>query len=550
MPRWLTRVELVLETVSPAEDVQFEKQTYINANFVDGTVEDRPPAYIATQSPLDCTREDFWKMVWQQRVTVIVGLTTEGEAQYFSRTAETTFGAFRVICLSHHDNEHFVTTELKLSHSTEDREWSLWHYEFSSWPANSVPTTPDSRADPIGVLYLVKAVRERVSTVSVDHPIVVHCDTGVGRTGAYILIDSAITALERCQRVDLLEILRHIRKFRMSLVDRPALYKFAWQAVVSAIRSRVLGTENRIFTLGSTISHELNAILRRASLSSVASYDMARVGDDTAFELRSDTKAVEILPRDTALLLHRPAKEKRKTGDVFTSADIGERVTVSGYDCFGTLRFVGSHPVHHTPRVGIELDAKLSNMNGTLDGHQFFECPEGHGVLCIPAKVTRVHGSRTPRKRPQVTLKDVENTVHVNGKGPGKMVYLRAADEKAGIEELCGVVFSKPIGDTDGSLDGERLFECEPNCGLFVAPKSVRRLTVTSDDLGRLVTVRGYDSIGILRFFGPHSEKGMTRCGVELDHPIGKNDGTVNDVEYFTCKQVCASTDRARMCVV
>lgn len=52
------------------------------------------------------------------------------------------------------------------------------------------------------------------------------------------------------------------------------------------------------------------------------------------------------------------------------------------------------------------------------------------------------------------------------------------------------------------------------------------RRDVTAADIGKRVTVQGYRCSGILRFFGPHHERGASRCGVE-DKPLGKNDGIV-----------------------
>ncbi|XP_021695842.1 kinesin-like protein KIF13A isoform X2 [Aedes aegypti] len=55
--------------------------------------------------------------------------------------------------------------------------------------------------------------------------------------------------------------------------------------------------------------------------------------------------------------------------------------------------------------------------------------------------------------------------------------------------------------------------------------------------VGESVQIRPYNTSGVIAFVGGTHFQGGTWIGVELDTPTGKNDGTVQGIQYFNCKQ-------------
>ncbi|VDK25205.1 unnamed protein product, partial [Anisakis simplex] len=115
--------------------------------------------------------------------------------------------------------------------------------------------------------------------------------------------------------------------------------------------------------------------------------------------------------------------------------------------------------------------------------------------------------------------------------------------------EWIGVVLDEPVGKNDGMVDGKRYFQCDPNHGLFCKASKLERVTLSpasnagcSDkvstnpfaaqfgfDVGDRVVVSG-EKKGTLRFLGNTEFKEGVWAGIELDQPLGKNDGSVQVV--------------------
>lgn len=60
--------------------VKLSNSAYINANYIKGESLGISQDYIVTQGPLESTCEDFWTMVWEYSVPLIVMLTKEQDS--------------------------------------------------------------------------------------------------------------------------------------------------------------------------------------------------------------------------------------------------------------------------------------------------------------------------------------------------------------------------------------------------------------------------------------------------------------------------------------
>lgn len=117
---------------------------YINANYIDGYQKTR--AFIGTQGPLPGTFDCFWRMIWEQRVAIIVMITNLVERgrrkcdMYWPKDGIETYGIIQVKLVQEdvmatYTVRTFVIKHMKLAKKNKNStEKTVYQYHYTNWP--------------------------------------------------------------------------------------------------------------------------------------------------------------------------------------------------------------------------------------------------------------------------------------------------------------------------------------------------------------------------------------------------------------------------------
>ncbi|XP_067674274.1 tyrosine-protein phosphatase 10D-like isoform X2 [Haliotis asinina] len=210
-----------------------EGSDYINANYMPGYVSKRE--YIATQGPLPSTRDDFWRMLWEQNARNIVMLTKcmekgrEKSDHYWPNDSEPKFyGDLQVAILNETHLPDWTISEFRVQLGEQARQ--IRHFHYKAWPDFGVPK------DPTSLIRFVRTVREKMFRDG--GPIITHCSAGVGRSGTFIVLDHALQHIKDKDVIDIYQIVYKLRKERVLMVQTEQQYKFIHECLLCVLEGR------------------------------------------------------------------------------------------------------------------------------------------------------------------------------------------------------------------------------------------------------------------------------------------------------------------------
>ncbi|KAM3870109.1 receptor-type tyrosine-protein phosphatase beta [Diretmus argenteus] len=236
LPYDSTRVKLSYLDDDPSSD-------YINASYIPGNSFRRE--YIATQGPLPGTKDDFWKMVWEQNVHNIVMVTQcveKGRVKcdhYWPFDQDPLYyGDLIVQMLSESVLPEWTIREFKIC-SEEQQSYSrlVRQFHYTVWPDHGVPDTTRS------LVQFIRTVRDYINRTPGSGPTVAHCSAGVGRTGTFIVLDRMLQQLDTKDTVDIYGAVFDLRLHRSHMVQTECQYAYLHQCVRDVLRARKLRHE-------------------------------------------------------------------------------------------------------------------------------------------------------------------------------------------------------------------------------------------------------------------------------------------------------------------
>ncbi|KAM7541885.1 hypothetical protein Aperf_G00000015117 [Anoplocephala perfoliata] len=214
---------------------------YINADYV--KVNEVPSRrYILTQGPLPQTVGHFWQMVWEQKSPAIIMLnrfTEKGTLKCFDyfpvypQTLVFPDSKTSVTCISEENKGLYALRTLELVNKENNETHQVLHFHYTRWPDFGVPDYSSS------MLNLLWDVRRTGALDDPDRPAIIHCSAGVGRSGTFVLIDLALTMIEKqnsMEGLDLPQLLIQLRQCRMGIIQTAQQLRFSYTAVIEGGR--------------------------------------------------------------------------------------------------------------------------------------------------------------------------------------------------------------------------------------------------------------------------------------------------------------------------
>lgn len=193
----------------------------------------------------------------------------------------------------------------------------------------------------------------------------------------------------------------------------------------------------------------------------------------------------------------------------------------------GFIAFLGETQFAPGDWAGVVLDEMIGKNDGSVNGVRYFQCEAKRGVFCRISKLSRTPGIGGAARNSEDAAS--EHSIPVNGDNtPARRpVTPSHANDSRRLARPTTPSIPRPVNKS--------LSSSNTSLNKGYAPGKVKSDSVSSTPMagmkqalkiGDRVLVSG-SKLGTLRYIGPADFAKGEWAGVELDDPVGKNDGAV-----------------------
>ncbi|CAF4521118.1 unnamed protein product [Rotaria sp. Silwood1] len=218
------------------------KPDYINASHIAIPIGDKSMKYIICPPPVP--ENDFWQMIVEHRVQSMIGIFNEQDLKkmkcpiYWPTTikATMTLSPFLSLTLIKHrqfdggiDIKEFRIRISEQSH--HKHEHSVIFLAYTIWPMDD--NMPHDTQSFLSLIHLAHSYQTS------DTPLLIHCNTGVGRTGCALLISLLLIKTIRGRTLDIYSMAKECRRQRCGIIQTEQQYRFIYDCARDALNMAI-----------------------------------------------------------------------------------------------------------------------------------------------------------------------------------------------------------------------------------------------------------------------------------------------------------------------